>query len=92
MAILLQLRQSETWLCMRALVSACADAALAGELARHARLLEALRVLCGQGAVIASDEGCRLLARLVLREGVQRADVQAAGGLLARLASVGVLA
>jgi hypothetical protein len=91
-AVLLTLSNLERALVVRALVSACADAALARELSRHARLLDALRVACGQGAIVASDAGCRLLARLVLREGIQRQDVQAAGGLLARLAGAGVRA
>ena len=90
MAIVLMLSNQERALVVRSLVSACADAALARELARHARLLDALRVACGQGAIVASDAGCRLLARLVLREGVQRQDAAAAGGLLARLGAVGV--
>ena len=90
MAILMLLSNQERALVVRPLVSLCAAAALAGEQARHARLLDALRVLCGQGAIVATDAGCRLLARLVLREGVQRQDAAAAGGLLARLGAVGV--
>ena len=90
MAVLLQLRQSEAWLCMRALVSAAAEAALAGERSRHARLLYALQLVARGEPFVATSAGARLLADLLVNEGVERCDIAAASSLLARLGAVGV--
>jgi hypothetical protein len=90
MAVLLQLNQSETWLCLRALASTCAGAALAGEQSRHARLLCALQLVARGEPFVATSAGVRLLADLLVQEGVERQDAATAGGLLARLGAVGV--
>jgi hypothetical protein len=90
--VVVSLSSREHWLVMHVLVDACAEATVTCP-ARHAQLLQDLRVVCRGPVFITTDEGCRVLADLILRQGAAcPRDAAAAGSLLARLEAAGARA